>query len=320
MGKGESKWYDPAGIFGRPDVPEPPDPYTTAGAQTQTNVQTALANSQLANVNQNTPYGNITYSQQPGVGGVPQWTQTTTESGSQQRLRELAEQQGIDLGQLGLDQTSRVADLLSQPYNPRRFDTNAVTGGQLDLAGTLGDFNSDVEARTRMLMTRGLDDQFSRADENLRTRLANSGIDNGTDAFRNEMRGFNEGQGDAYANAELAARASAMGERGMQIGEILTQRGTNLGEAQQQYGYDTTADQAARTNPLNEIISLASGVQTTPITPGLPGQGQMQPTDIAGLINSAYGQRMAGYQSQQQTQSANTGAAAGLVGAGIIAM
>lgn len=46
-----------------PKAPEPPDPKETAGAQTSTNVSTATANAFLGNVNQKTPYGNLTYTQ-----------------------------------------------------------------------------------------------------------------------------------------------------------------------------------------------------------------------------------------------------------------
>ncbi len=47
----------------KPKAPEPPDPKTTAAAQTGTNVSTAIANAQLGNVNQVTPYGSLTYKQ-----------------------------------------------------------------------------------------------------------------------------------------------------------------------------------------------------------------------------------------------------------------
>lgn len=47
----------------KPKAPEPPDPKVTAAAQTGTNVSTAVANATLGNVNQVTPYGNLTYSQ-----------------------------------------------------------------------------------------------------------------------------------------------------------------------------------------------------------------------------------------------------------------
>lgn len=45
------------------NAPQPPDPQKTAQAQTQSSIATAQANSALGNVNQVTPYGNLSYNQ-----------------------------------------------------------------------------------------------------------------------------------------------------------------------------------------------------------------------------------------------------------------
>ena len=47
----------------KPKAPTPPDPKETAAAQTSTNLSTAQGNAILGNVNQVTPYGNLTYTQ-----------------------------------------------------------------------------------------------------------------------------------------------------------------------------------------------------------------------------------------------------------------
>lgn len=302
----------------KPKPPRPPDPVATANAQTQSNIQTGTNNAYLNNVNQVTPYGSVRYDVTgSGPGGVPRWTQTTTESDPQRQLRQLEENQGIALGNLGLEQTGKVAGILGENYNPRRFDTNAATGGRLDIAGALGNYNGDVEARTRELATRGLSQEFDRSEESLRSRLANQGINAGTDAFAHELRSFNEGKGDAFANAELMARGQAQSDRGQMLSELLGQRQTNLGEAQGQYGYDTTADLAQRQNPLNEIIALASGVQTNPINPGQPNNYGIAGTDIAGITQQNYANRMAGYNTQMQGRNALLGGLASLGGAAL---
>lgn len=320
MGKGESEWWDPAGIFGRPDMPTPPDPQVVANAQTGSNVQTAIANAQLNNVNQNTPWGNVSFSSTPGVNGIPSFTQTTSLSPNQQQLNDLNEQQGIGLGQLGLEQIGTVGDILGTRYTPQRFDTNAATGGPLDIAGALGDAGGDIEARYREMAQRGLGEDFDRREESLRSRLANQGINAGTDAFGAELEGLGEQRADAFTRAQLGAREMAQSDRQQELAELLSQRGTNLGEATQQYGFDTTADLAERQNPLNEIIALMSGTQTNPINPGQPNSYAINPTDIAGIFNQGYANQMGAYGAQQQQQSANTGAAAGIASAAIIAM
>ncbi len=49
--------------MGKGSAPKAPDPQQTAAAQTATNVATAQANAAMNNINQVTPYGNLTYTQ-----------------------------------------------------------------------------------------------------------------------------------------------------------------------------------------------------------------------------------------------------------------
>lgn len=124
----------------KPRAPTPPSPQATAAAQTESNVNTAIANAQLNNVNQVTPWGSVTYSSTPGANGIPNWTQTTTLSENQQALNDLQEQQGLALGQLGLDQTERASDILSQPYSSTRADI-AGSLGQANFGDQVGQVN-----------------------------------------------------------------------------------------------------------------------------------------------------------------------------------
>lgn len=266
--------------------PKPPDPYQTAQAQTQSNLATARAETEMNRYNQNTPYGSVSW-----TNNGDRWTQNTTESENQRALREREERQGIMLGDLGIEQTGRVSQLLGQPYDPRR----------LSIADALGDYGSDVEQRTYDLATRRLGQEFDRGEESLRSRLAAQGINAGSDAFGSELRDFNNARGDAYANAQLMARGQAQSDRGQALGELLTQ-----------YGSDTTADQAARTNPLNEIIALASGVQTNPINPGQGAMTNLQGVDIGGLINQNYANQLGAYNSRMQSRNGLLGSLAGL--------
>lgn len=299
--------------------PAPPDPTQTANAQTQSNLATANANAELNNVNQVTPWGSVNYTSQPGQGGVNRWTQTTTLSPNQQQINDQGEQNSIGLGNLAGQGINTASGVLGSAYNQRRFDGNGATGGPLDLASALGDFRGDSEARTRELMTRGLDDQFNRSEESLRSRLANQGVNAGTDAFDSEMRSFNAGRGDAYANAEIAARQQALGERNQQANEISNQRGINWNEALQQYGLDDQADFNARSRPLNEITALNSGSQLyyQPTTPGQPNAYNINGTDVAGITNQGYANQMSAYNANQQSQNSFLSSLASLGAAGI---
>ena len=143
MGKGSS-------------APPPPDPKETAGAQTGTNVSTAIANAQLGNVNQVTPYGSLTYDQtgtyqftDPNSGNsydVPTFTATqTTGPGGQQVVdNNIATQQSIS--RIGRDQANRIEQTLATPAGaaglPQRRSIDSVAAPSYQRVGTgpsLGD-------------------------------------------------------------------------------------------------------------------------------------------------------------------------------------
>src|SRR4029077_5842931 len=85
-------------MFNKPSAPTPPNPVQVAGAQTSTNVSTALANAALNNVNQQTPLGNLNYDitgnynfTDPTTGAVydiPRYTASQTLSPQEQAIQE----------------------------------------------------------------------------------------------------------------------------------------------------------------------------------------------------------------------------------------
>lgn len=301
----------------KPRAPSPPDPNVTANAQTQSNLQTAIGNSYLNNVNQITPWGSTSYNVTGmGPNGVPQWTQTTSLSPNQQTINDQGEQNSIGLGQLAGQGINTAQGVLGQDWAQRYFSNPS---GQLDIAGALGDYDQDVEARYREMATRGLGEMFDKGEESLRSRLAAQGVNAGSDAFGSEMQSFNEGKGNAYAQAQLGARQMALSDRQQQLSELMGQRSTNWSEALTQYGLDDQADFNARSRPLNEITSLASGSQLyyQPTTPGQPNYHNIAGTDVAGIYQNNFANQMAGYNAQMQGQNGWLGALANLGGAAI---
>jgi len=101
--------------MGKSSPPDPPDPKETAAAQTGQNVDTAIANAYLGNVNQVTPYGSLTYEPTGSyqmadpqdssiVRSIPTFTATQTLSDGQQAI--LDEQQRAQLGLAGAATTA----------------------------------------------------------------------------------------------------------------------------------------------------------------------------------------------------------------------
>ena len=259
-----------------PSPPTPPDPKSTSAAQTGTNVGTAIANANLSNVNQVTPNGTLNYDQtgtykfnDPYTGqsyDIPRYTATTSLSPEQQKLKGLNDQTQQNLGQIGVDQSSKIGGLLGTNVN-----LNTATEGKIDQLG-----------RTR------LDPQFAQSEDALRTRLANQGIQPGSQAWNAEMTKFGQNKNDAYNSLYLSGRA-----QGAQ--EALTERN----------------------QPINEVTALLSGSQVSQPNFINTREPTIPTTDTAGIINSNFNQQQQNYQTQLQQQNALMGGLFGLGAAGV---
>jgi hypothetical protein len=260
-------------IFKSPKSPKPPDPNVVAGAQTGTNISTALANSYLNNVNQVGPEGSVSYSTSgtrsvtdPSTGAtyqIPIWTQTSSLTPEQQNIFDINQQTDTNLATMGRDQSAKVSDLLSKP---------------VDLS------NEAVEGRLFELGSKRYDTQKAQDDEALRNRLAQQGIHAGTDAYDREMRNFGESWNDRYNQLMLTGRAQA-------VQEALTERN----------------------QPLNEIIGIGSGTQVgLPQFAAPTNNYGIAGTDYAGITANNYNQQMARYNQQVAGQQAALGGLFGL--------
>jgi hypothetical protein len=113
-------------LFG--DPPAPPNPIVTAGAQTASNIGTAVTGSYLNNQNQVTPTGNLTYDatgsydyRDPLTGvvhTVPRWTATQTLTPTGQATSDASQRTALNLANMGEASSSRVGDILGTPFDP----------------------------------------------------------------------------------------------------------------------------------------------------------------------------------------------------------
>lgn len=279
-----------------PSAPQSPNPGNVAHDQSVANVNTAVAQSYLNNVNQTTPYGNLTYDVTNGadVGGiyVPRWTasQTLTPAGQKLQDTNMATTQGT--ADLANAYVNRIGAATSNPYS---YDG-------LPQAPT---YNSDYVAKA----TQGIIDrnqpQMDRDRANLEQRLANQGISVGSAAYQAAM--------DQYARSVNDFRLGAQNQGQSMAG--------------QQYGLEAnTRDRSIqemtnlRTQPINEVSALlgtGTGVQS-PNFVSTP-QTQVAPTDVVGAYNNAYQQQFQNYNSQMQQNNAMTGGLFGLGGTALAA-
>ena len=270
-----------------PKAPAAPDPQKTAAAQTQSNINTASANSVIGNANERGPLGNVDYtiSGYENVGGVqvPKYTRTTTLSPEQQRLYEQQTALGGQMNDIAGRQLTNLDYTLSQPLNMDGLP-EAPTADR-------GRYEEAMNAR--------LQPQMDRDRAALETKLANSGIMPGSEAYR---------------------EAIALNDRSMN--DLRSQTVLNAGNyALQEYGMSTDARSRALNErlqmcnqPINEISTLMNGGQVTmPQFQGYQG-GNVAGTDIAGITQQNYQNQMAAYEQKLKQQNSMMGGIGSLAG------
>lgn len=315
------------------DAPPPPDPWSTAAAQTQANQQTASYNAALNRINSTTPLGSHTYSvdgTDPNT-GAPIYSENISLSPEQQAIYDQQTGQAIQSGQVSQSLLDQIKGQYSQPVSTDGLP--ALSGG-VDTSGLptvpgASDINGYRQQSQDALYARNtqyLDPQFSQGEEQLRSRLANQGVVEGSEAYNNAMQNFDLQKQKAYSDAREGAIAGGSADaqnmfnmgsqaRSQLYGEQLANNQTN-NQARQQGEQELFA---LREQPLSELNALRTGNSAQ--LPQFQGTSQVQtnPADIAGAINGQYQGQLGIYNANQQTANANTGAAASIVSAIAIA-
>lgn len=203
----------------------------------------------------------------PIAPGQDQWTATTTLSPEQQKLYDLTTKAQTTYGDIANNQLSAVSGALSQPVN------------------------TDWEALRKQSLANQLariSPTFDQSEENLRQRLRNSGLTEGSAGWNREFSTFNQGKNDALIAADLRA-------------------GDTVGQGIQQ-----TA--ALRGMPLNEAASLLTGQMVQAPQLQQYAGAQVAPTDVLGAYNTQYQGQLNAYNAQQQSNAAGLGGIFGLAG------
>jgi len=288
------------------------------------NVDTARAQARLNNVNQITPYGNISYEEI-----APDRWQATTQLGQAEQVLKNYQDYGRGLyGQMAVDQLGKVQETLSKPgdYSPWTNESNAGLA-QARRAGDAAEFFSQQPLETDYNKVRDnavtaamsrITPQAKEDEENLRSRLLNSGIGEGSEAWNNAYRQFNNAQNDmrmqAVLNAEdLAGKSIAqtgtlrqipMNEMA-QLSNMATNR-FNLGNAAVQQ------QMQLRNAPLNEASALLTGNMIQTPQAAQVAQTQIAPTDYMGAVGQQQAAQQSAYQQQMAAHNANLSGLYGL--------
>lgn len=250
--------------MGKPKPPAPPDPKQTSAASTSTNVGTAIANANLGNVNQVTPDGKLTYAQS----GTFKWNDPYT--GKSYDIPQYTATQELSQSGQAIKNEQDAASL-----NLATLAKNQ-SGRLDDLLSKPVDLSNDAtEARLMELGMKRLQPQLDQRRQAYETDLINRGIRPGSQNYDQAQANLYQGENDAFNELLLKGRGQA-------VQEVLTQRN----------------------QPINEITALMSGGQVSQpnfINANMP---TIPTTDVAGLINTNYDQKMNAY-NQQMAQRQN---------------
>lgn len=174
MGSQISDFENSLGV-GKPQAPQAPD-YTGA----------AYAAAAGNRYNQNTPYGNLNWSDSDPKDKNNPWTSTFTLNPQAQQTLDQQMKMSNQLGGLAQQSLGNV--------NTGPMDLNSVQGVQDQAYGA---------------MTSRLDPQWTQREDMQKTQLANQGLAPGGEAYSNAMRDFGNQRNDAYQQANLAAIQTA---------------------------------------------------------------------------------------------------------------
>ena len=275
-------------------APPAPDPALVSQKQTESNVNTAVANGYLNRINQYGPDGSKTYdvrgTQNVGGVNVPLWNETTALSPGQQKIYDSQQQLTQGTSDLANQYVGRIGDATSKPYSYDGLAPAPV-------------YNEDYRRQQLQAIQDRNAPQMQRDQDTLNQRLANQGISLGSDAWRAAQDQYGRSVNDFRLGADTQSGAAAA----------------------QQYGLESnTRDRAIqemtalRTQPINEVATLlgtGNGVQQPQFSQ--VAQAQVAPTDVAGNYWNAYQGQMAQQAQQQKSSDATTGGLFGLGGSAL---
>jgi hypothetical protein len=181
-----------------PSVPTPAAPQTVATAQTGSNVDTAIANATLGNVNQNGPFGSTTYNQTGGqmVDGnfVPSFTQNTSLNPTLQSILSGTENTANNLVPVG--------NQIAGNIQPNGANNQIIQGGPQALYQPV---TNQVFQGEEALLQPGQ----QLAQTQLQDQLSMQGIPLGSQAYNSATTNLNTNQ--AAANVAAAGNAAGIG-------------------------------------------------------------------------------------------------------------
>jgi len=233
--------------------PPPPDYAAAANATAAGNLEASKFATRANRADQRTPYGSLTWRE---LGG-DRWEQNVNLTPQGQGLLDQDQKTSQGLANLQDTATGRVAAQQARGYGDENLPPATFNPGETAQAAIM----------------RRMQPQLDRSRASAETRLANQGIQQGSEAWRNAQTDIGNQENDAYSQAAL---------QGISAG----QQGRQQGIQEQQY---------FNSRDMNQQNALRTGSQVN--NPTFSNYAQQQTTagpDLLGAANSQYGAAMDG--------------------------
>ena len=255
------------GLGPAPSAPAPPD-YRAAAQETAAgNIDAARVATAANRVNQITPYGSLKYDiTGSDPYGNPTYTATQSLSPAQQQLLDYQNQASIGLGKLAGQGLGYVENMLQTPFDTSKLPTTGFNPSQ-----------SYQDAYMQRLAP-----QLQQGREQLQQRLANQGIDIGSEAYNRAMMQQAQRENDLLLGATT---------QGFGVGQQARQ------SALQEQAY-------LRNEPLNTLSAVRTGAQVQgPQFVNSYNQATTQGPDILGASQMGYNAQMGDFNAKQAAQA-----------------
>lgn len=316
-------------------APASPDPKETAAAQTGTNLATAQANAVLGNVNQVTPYGNLTYTTtgQQFVSDAngqtyykaPDGTYSTTKPGmvAQYATTPAATATSAAMSGDRSNGSNSLGNLFANRSAKQTITGYSLPKGYEEVKGYY--VPQYTATQTLSKPQQAILDQTQGAQLNL-AKTANERSDwlseylkkpltlESANATREQAQDALMKRLQPSLDAQDQANQTMLNNQGVRAGSVAYDRSRDEvnrnavdarlaailasgQEAQNQYALES----AARSAPINEIIGLMSGSQVQQPQYANSNMPTIPTTDYASLVQQDYQNRLASWQQQQAT-------------------
>lgn len=252
--------------------PKAPDPYASAQAQQQMNVETARVQAALNRGNTYTPFGSVTNTPM----GNDQWETRVNLSPNQQRITDQGERLDMETGQLSLDMLPEARRTLMAPM--MRDDADARDRATAGIMSRMEpQFERDRAALESRLLAQGFvpgsegynraADELGRARTDARMQAVTAGLGESRQAaaFDNALRGqrINElgmlfGLGPGMQTPQMAQLAQV----GVNAPDLMGMTQANYQNRSQMYGADMAA--------MGQLLGMASAAGVRAAFPGTP--------------------------------------------------